>query len=279
MVLFLAANQNCFAQASSDFNDNNNQGWVNGAAAQDPMVVNGGPAGPMDPYLRIVADGAGSGGKVVVFNSSNEWTGNYIDGNVVAIELSAANFSDQDLNIRLAFQGENGLPLVTNTSLDLAANDDIWQTFRFVIDTSNLVGTADFTQIMSDVGRVTIFHGGADNQRPNIVAQVGIDNVRQELGTSSVQTLGPEVFSLQPIAQPAKAGQAALQLVADQAGDFQADIFDLSGRSVSRLSGHTTSQLEQRIELFDLNPGNYIIRFALSGSFGQSIRTQRLIVH
>ncbi|MEL6392255.1 MAG: T9SS type A sorting domain-containing protein [Bacteroidota bacterium] len=263
-------------QIISDFNDGSNQGWINGGAAPNPTVQLGGPDGPDDQYLRIVADGAGAGGKLVVFNTSNEWTGNLLES-FDAIELNAANFSDRDLTIRFVFEGPAGR-LSTVTSLDLAANDDSWQSQIFLLEADSLTGSGDFTSVLSNVTKVWLYHGGTSFPGPNIVAQIGIDNVSQLLEISSVSILGPDVFSLNPLAQPAQSGQSALLLKADQSGSFQLDVFDFSGRFIGQSSGLASAGVDQRINLFDLGPGSYVIRFSLTGSFGQSVRTQRLIV-
>ncbi|MEO0734803.1 MAG: T9SS type A sorting domain-containing protein [Bacteroidota bacterium] len=267
------------AQVTADFADGTTQGWVNGSNAQNPVLISdGGPAGAGDAYLRITADGSGPGGKLAIFNVDSTWTGNFLAKQVRAIELSARNLSDQELTIRLAIDDANRAGLVTDTALVLAANDTTWQTLEFPLGEDDLVGDADYQAVLANVTKVWIFHGGTAFPGPEIEAQVGVDDVELITASTNTAAYGPEVSQLRPLAQPAPQGQAALVVEWNQPGEFRATVFDLRGRAVTSRAGMIRATGEQRIELFDLQRGEYVIRFVHSGAFGRSLRSQRLLV-
>src|SRR6187402_2819642 len=87
------------------FEDGTLMGWANGVPEYLTNVT-GGPGGPGDHYLRLIADGVGQGGRLTTFNI-NQWLGNYIAASVTAIALDLRNEGATSLSIRLAFKLDN----------------------------------------------------------------------------------------------------------------------------------------------------------------------------
>ena len=76
-----------------DFEDGTTRNWQTGAGNPNPgtNVAAGGPAGADDNYLLLRANGGGSGGRLVAFNSA-QWAGNYLAANVNEIEMQVNSF-------------------------------------------------------------------------------------------------------------------------------------------------------------------------------------------
>src|SRR6187549_3266277 len=88
------------------FQDGTTMGWGNGPFA--PPITNfadGGPLGAGDRWIRMTADGGGSGGRLTMFNDAptGQWSGNFIAAGVTAIQIDLNNQSAVSLSIRFAF--------------------------------------------------------------------------------------------------------------------------------------------------------------------------------
>src|SRR5262245_56936248 len=76
-------------------------GWSQGTT-NNLSIVTGGPGGASDHFLRMISDGAGTGGRLSMFNTA-QWLGNYIAARVTAIAMDLRNFGTTPLTIRIAF--------------------------------------------------------------------------------------------------------------------------------------------------------------------------------
>lgn len=70
--------------------DAGSEGWQPWATSG----VNG--LSPGDPHLNIAADGVGVYGKMITFNKTPEWTGDYYSAGVTGIQLDISNTSSSD---------------------------------------------------------------------------------------------------------------------------------------------------------------------------------------
>ena len=168
----------------ANFQDGTNMNWETGQFA--PQIVNvstGGPAGVGDRYIRLTADGGGSGGRLVAYNVG-DWTGNYIAAGVTGLSISLLNTSQVTLSIRFAFQSEivQGGPGYLSQAMVLAPGSG-WQNFTIAITPGSLTavgGPAAYNTFFSNVAWTRIIHEvGTSNLNGDFVtAQLGIDNIR-----------------------------------------------------------------------------------------------------
>ena len=165
------------------FQDGTTQGWETGQFA--PPVTNiatGGPAGAGDRYIRLTADGAGAGGRLVGFNYTT-WTGNYIAAGVTAISIDLLNLGAVTLSIRFAFQSEiaQGGPGYLTQAMVLAPGSG-WQRFTISIAPGSVTavnGPTPYSTFFTNVAWTRIIHatGTSDLNGDFVTAQLGIDNI------------------------------------------------------------------------------------------------------
>ena len=168
---------------TDNFQDGTLLDWGTGGFAEPLQNIStGGPAGLGDRYMRITADGAGSGGRLVAFNVG-QWVGNYITAGVNAISISLNNQSNVSLSIRFAFQSEivQGGPGYLSQAMVLAPNSG-WQNFTIAIAPGSLTavnGPAAFNTFFTNVAWTRIIHSvGTSNLNGDFVtAQLGVDNI------------------------------------------------------------------------------------------------------
>jgi hypothetical protein len=168
-----------------NFEDGTVQGWRAGTANPNPPTnVNfGGPIGADDNYLLMRANGgtpSGAGGKLVAFNSPDQWRGDYLSAGVDSIQAQVKNFGETILALRLILVDlSTGSSLTTVTSVPIPAASG-WSTVSFPLTSSNLTG-GDFTSVMDSVSELTLVHSpniiAERGEAPNIVAQLGVDNI------------------------------------------------------------------------------------------------------
>ncbi|MEM9276332.1 MAG: hypothetical protein AAGA80_25780 [Cyanobacteria bacterium P01_F01_bin.143] len=167
----------------SDFEDGTVQGWTVGQPgnhfAPPVNIPSGGPDGDEDNYLRTQSEGGnGVGSRLVWFNQSADWRGNYIeDGNTI-IEASLINEGTEDVVIRVAFDGPGGR-FVTTEGITLAPGSG-WQEATFDIEPEDLTadGGTDVEATLSDVSQIRFLNSPNPSYRGFAeVAQVGVDNI------------------------------------------------------------------------------------------------------
>jgi hypothetical protein len=79
-----------------------------GGIPQDVPVELGGPGGPGDPYLSLVATGGIGPGSRLSAQNFEEWSGDYIAAGVNRISMDVRNFEATDLFLRLLFVEDDG---------------------------------------------------------------------------------------------------------------------------------------------------------------------------
>lgn len=168
-----------------NFQDGTVMNWDRGGFA--PPLVNvstGGPSGTGDRYMRVTADGSGSGGRLTTFNFS-QWLGDYISAGVTGFEVDLLNLSAVTLTIRFAFLTENvqGSSGYLSQPMVLAPGSG-WQHFSIAITPSSLIAVGappDFQTFFSNFNaQLRIIHspGTTSTNGDPVVAQLGIDNIR-----------------------------------------------------------------------------------------------------
>lgn len=158
------------------------QNWTQGA--QTPpgalTIQNGGPAGPGDPFLQIVANGGVAGGKVTVFNQT-QWRGNYVTAGVGSIEMDLKNISGPTLSIRISLKDVSNSGYSSTNGFALPG-DGQWHHAVFGLDSASLspVGVPPtLSQVLSGPTELRIMHAaGPSLMGDTIIATLGIDNVR-----------------------------------------------------------------------------------------------------
>ena len=178
---------------TSNFQDGTTQGWGNGGGSNAPVVVpSGGPRGTDDAYLRVTADGDGSGGRLVVFNG-DEWAGNYQAAEIQTLRMDAVNLGDQPITLRIALDG-TGQRLITDDSF-LLPPDSTWYTLEFSIAADRIVLTGDLDSLLSNVTLFRIVHAEQPAFPPPFIeAVLGLDNITTDGELVAVNTTEPSVL-------------------------------------------------------------------------------------
>lgn len=184
LLLFIRPADAVVVGQTDNFQDGTTMNWANGEVGTTVPVTNiatGGPAGAGDRYIQLTADGSSSGGKLTAFNR-DQWLGDYIAAGITAIEVDLLNQSSVTLSIRLAFKNGPGsgssAPGYLTQAMLLPIGSG-WQ--HFSISLANLIpvnNPAPWSTFF--IGEVRFIHavGTTSLSGTNVVAQLGIDNVR-----------------------------------------------------------------------------------------------------
>ncbi|QDT00580.1 PEP-CTERM sorting domain-containing protein [Adhaeretor mobilis] len=166
----------------ADF-ESGDDGWRNGLGPWP--VLSGGQDGPTDDFLSIQAGGGGGSlGRLVAFNTSSEWTGDYTAAGITQLEFDILNNSGATLDIRFAINGPGGL--FSTTSSATIASSSQWQSGSLSFDSSNFTPVSgnsgsmgmDITATLAGVSEIRLLH----NPNPAWVGQpvsatAGFDNI------------------------------------------------------------------------------------------------------
>jgi hypothetical protein len=169
-------------------------GWMNGANANTPptVVASGGPLGSGDGYLSLITSGShNTQSRLVTFNSSSNWTGNYLSAGVAAIEMDLKNFGDAfgspvTLEIRFAIKEAVGSAPGYSTKVSFAIEaDGKWHHIRFSLAPEDLVAigepTLTLSELLANPAEVRILHSiepAVKGDLVNGLVTVGIDNIQ-----------------------------------------------------------------------------------------------------
>jgi len=162
---------------ADNFQDGTTQNWTSGNINPiQPVVLPDGFGGASDNFLRVISNGSATvGGKLVFFNDI-QWTGNYNSAHIVNISIRVRNSGTSPLQLRLAFNGNNGWFISINPA-NLPA-DGNWQLISFSINPSDLTGAGDANVTLSSVTELRILHNSiADFKGEPVVAQLDIDDI------------------------------------------------------------------------------------------------------
>ncbi|MEX2138730.1 MAG: PEP-CTERM sorting domain-containing protein [Pirellulales bacterium] len=166
-----------------NFEDGTLQNWQAGGLVnpnRPTNVVNGGPMGSGDNFMRLTSNGSfGAGGKLVVFNTS-QWSGNYLTADIASIQMQVNNTGSTSLVLRLIFDDkDHGQTLTTKAPINVAPGTG-WTTISFPLDSANLMG-GTFNTVMASVTEFNLVHSPniipTRSVAPNISAQLGVDNI------------------------------------------------------------------------------------------------------
>ncbi len=198
----------------NDFQDGTTQGWSNGGSSPNPPtnVADGGPGGAGDAYLEEISSGTvGPGSRMVVFNTSSDWQGDY--SSLIEIAFNARNTSDEDLFIRLAFEGGSDDTSISSTnSVTVPAQSD-WAFYSLNVEPAEFTiigGANSVTEVLADVNEIRILHSDTPSFIGAIVAAtLHLDNIstsgligfEDKLKTTFQAVPNPAVNSLQLTAQ------------------------------------------------------------------------------
>jgi hypothetical protein len=158
------------------------QNWQNGGASNPNPATNittGGPAGAADNFMRLSSNGLGSGGKLVVFNI-DQWAGNFLTAGVNAVQMDVNNLGQTNLTLRLILVDSTaGQSLTTSAPVNVPAGSG-WIQVSFSLAPANLQG-GNYNTVMDSVTEFNLVHSpnvvSARSLSPNIVAQLGVDNI------------------------------------------------------------------------------------------------------
>jgi len=175
---------------TNDFEDGTTQGWSNGGGSPNPPtnISTGGPGGTNDNFLEEEsAGGGGPGSRMVAFNRSAEWLGDYTAAGVVGISFDAQTPSDQELSLRFAVSSTGGTEMATTVAVTVPALST-WTAYEIPIDAADFTvtsGSETAAQVLQDVNEVRILSSQAPAFIGDAIAGVmHLDNV------TAVATLG-----------------------------------------------------------------------------------------
>lgn len=247
-----------------NFENGTVQSWAEGGAlttSPNPPIniATGGPNGANDHFLRNVSSGGfGAGSKMVMFNQ-NQWAGNYITQNIVAIKFKA-KVSTTSLNLRIAFDGTGGRICTTNAvSLNVGSS---WVDVVIPIGSSNftLVGGTNILQTLQNVSTMRILSSASPSWEGDSVAATLDIDVIEASTTLSYNNFEKIEFSLFP--NPAK---TFIQLkISNNQNINRIEVFDILGKQV--LIGNS---IEHKIDVSNLAKGLYILKVS-SDNFYQT---------
>ncbi len=159
-----------------DFQDGTLQGWQGGASPFN--VSTGGPDGAGDRYLRLTTSTNGNLGT----NHTGHWTGDYMDEEIMSVNMHLNNLGATPLAMRLLVINPSGDYASTNATVLPAASG--WVSVEFILDSVEMTQTGGFAtleEVLADVQILVLRHdpdpvGGPGDPNP-VTGQLGIDNI------------------------------------------------------------------------------------------------------
>jgi hypothetical protein len=182
--------------------------WVFGAGPMVGMptpfpVALGGPGGPADPFLQILATGGTGPLSRLSAQNFEEWSGDYVAAGVNRLTMDVKNFGPDDLFLRLLFiefgaMGPIGAALTTAPVFVAAGSD--WDTVAFSIGPSALTGLfGTGIGALSNAGELRLFHNPdpmfVPGMNPTVTATLGVDNITAAVPEPGVITLLSGAFA------------------------------------------------------------------------------------
>ncbi len=180
-------------------------GWTEGGgfnSTKPTVITSGGPDGS-NHLLNVSNGGGGAGSRLIMWNDSPKWTGDYLGAGATMVSFDIANDGPNDVDVRLAFNGAGGWFVTPSASVTSGSG---WQDLSFALDGGSLShatgGTAAFSDTMGGVSRVELIHhpsgtfsaggGGAVLRGQAVEADVRFDNfeIIPEPSTGALLLLG-----------------------------------------------------------------------------------------
>ena len=170
-----------------DFTAVSDAGWSEGGASPNPPAHDSGLGlDGIAGHLSNTSDGAGAGGRWLMFNTDARWTGDYISAGVDQLLIDFDNRSGNGTaaNFRVAFNGDGGWFISDDF---IVADGAGWQQTSFDLNALNHLagGTGVLADTLSTVNRFEILSsvsdtpgiGGSNVQGDNLVADFRVDNI------------------------------------------------------------------------------------------------------
>lgn len=154
------------------------KGQVNPTYLSVPTT--GGPAGTGDAYMESVADGAGSFGRLTVFNSA-EWSTDFIADGVTSVKMDLLPAA-VPLEIRLALRLGGNIGYISSSAFTLAPGGT-WQSASFSLAAADMTAVGapgSYNDVLSAANfQFRILNAAStSNVRGDAVsATLGIDNI------------------------------------------------------------------------------------------------------
>lgn len=166
--------------SNDTFTDGTVMGWVGGTTITNNA---GGPGGAADRFLRVDANGGGSGpgSKVASHNGDPRWIGDYLGAGVTALQCDMRNEGSAALEMRVVLFGlGTRYTSVSTVSLPVGG---AWQTVTFPVGQSSLtqvLGSVPYNDLIINVTGLMFRHdpGTPSSGGVSVNGTVGIDNIR-----------------------------------------------------------------------------------------------------
>ncbi len=246
-----------------DFEDYTTRNWTKTNSLANSNILDGGPLGAGDNFLRVVSSGTGTNLNLMTLNNS-QWTGNYyqnnLSGRIKYISMDVRNSGSNIIFLRLAFKRLYGSVTYSYCSMNAIAilPNEGWKKVSFSIQESSMVGVTssyDYQVVFGNVNEMRILHNDVPSwEGAAVVATLDIDNIMAES-----QALSTEDFTI----------NTSYKVVPNPANDFitvysntnlvdaiEYQIIDLTGRIVKK----GLSKLNEKIDVEHLTSGNYLIQ-------------------
>ena len=256
------------ANQVDDFEDGTTQSWTignpGGAVTPPANVATGGPAGVDDNYLTYTSQPSqsGAGSKMIIFSAgTSQWanSSNYTAQGIVAIKMNARAF-DEDLQLRVAFQGPNGKKICTTNAVEVRAGAG-WISIEIPISASDFTsvsgGATTIEEVLANVNTMRIMSAISPTwANPDVfVATMNLDNINAATTLSVNQEETQNDFEISP--NPAKS-ILNIQL-ANSLDNANITIYDVLGKKVY---SKDISNMNSSIDVSKWNSGVYIVRIS-----------------
>ena len=140
-----------------DFSDDTTQNWIIGnptsATFPPTNVSDGGPGGSGDNFLEYTStgtDGPSAGSKMAIFNTNEQWSGDFITEGIKSIRFDVKTTAP--LNLRIAIQGPSGSRIASITAVSVPVSVD-WTLVSIDVEPD------DFTVIQGDLTQAQTLSG------------------------------------------------------------------------------------------------------------------------
>jgi hypothetical protein len=241
---------------SDDFNNGTSLDWENGSN--------------VDNMLLISADGSGSLGKLVTYNS-NQWAGDYIMAGVHSISFTISNLSTETLHIRIAMGNasnpNSGTWFCSTNAIELAPNE-MNLTMEFPIDEMYLTlvdGSETYNQVLSDVSVLRILHNPSISAKGvNVVADIHLDDITANQIFSDIDVVSANSVNVFP--NPVNDN---LTIDLGNMPPSQVTLYDISGKSINKWMQNGI----KNIDMSDMPRGVYLLQI----SDAENIVTKRIV--
>ncbi|MDC8003650.1 T9SS type A sorting domain-containing protein [Aureisphaera galaxeae] len=259
--IYTVASAQISTSTFNDFEDGTTQGWDNGSSSPNPPtnIPDGGPGGAGDAFLEeISGGGAGPGSRMIVFNTNDEWLGNY-EALTIVLNFNAKTPTNEDLFIRLAMEGGSDETTISSTTAVTVPAQSNWNEYTLSLDAADFTlidGANTIEEVLQDVTEIRILHSDTPSFiGQSIDATLHLDNVGV-IGLIGFEDQLAKTFQLSP--NPA---DNVMRLDAQVAMESYA-IYNLLGAKVAQ---GVIEGTQKQIDVSALQSGTYLIEVA-SGS-------------